>query len=192
MRAILYSVFAALVLAGCETAPSLQGASDLTRDLRQNKADFVLNQEVTIPSGRARLFLQDGAVVGGRNLYRPHCIIEIDSIDHTGFLVTAETFDVVRIQRSTVQIAMQGDSLQASTNVASGPRRNRSRRFHDSKRFHDGYHFWLASEMQPAVRRLTCYGVFARPIDLRPPTLPEINAALGQVGTIRVEEASEL
>jgi len=171
----------AFFLAGCETMSNLEPVSDLTRDLRGNQVSFVLHQDVTIPAGRARLFLQDGRIVGGRNLYRPHCGLEIDSVDHTGFPVSAETFDVVRIQRTTVQIALQGEAHVASTRMAFGPFRD------SSDRFHEGYHFWLRSQRQPAVMRLTCYGVYARPIDLRPPTLEEIEAALGEVGTLRVE-----
>jgi hypothetical protein len=181
MRAVWILVFSALLLAGCETTPNLKGASDLNRDLRGHQVSFVLNQDVTIPSRRARLFLQDGEIVGGRNLYQPHCILEIDSVDHRGFPVSAGTFDVVRIQRSTVQIASQSGFQLASTVTAFGTLRG------SSDRFHDGYHFWLQSETQPSVMRLTCYGVFERPSNLRPPTLEEIGVALGEVGRLKIQ-----
>lgn len=180
-----FVALAILLLVGCQSELGLRGASDLTRDLRQKQVSFLLNQDVSIPAGRARLFLQDGGIVGGRNLYRPHCALEIDSIDHMGFPISAETFEVVRVQRSTVQIASQGDPRFAATFMAFGAYRSRS------GRLHDGYHFWLQSETQPAVMRLTCYGIFARPSDLEPPTLEEVNAALGEVGTIQVTEAGE-
>lgn len=182
MRAIWVSVIATISLIGCQTAPTQQGVSDLTRDLRQKQVSFVLNQDVTVPSTRARLFFQDGGVVGGRSSYRPHCFLEIDSIDHSGFPISAETFEVVRIQRSTVQIAAQGGLQVASTAIAFGVQFRSN-----SDRFHDGYHFWLQSETQPVVRKLTCYGVFAPPSKLRPPTLEEINAALGEAGVMRIQ-----
>ena len=180
-RAIWVSVFTALLLAGCETAPSFRAASDLTRDLRENQVSFVLHEDVTIPSGRSRLFLQGGGVVGGRSLYQPHCIFEIDSVDHEGFPVSAGTFDVLRIQRSTVQIAAQRGVKLASTVTEFGAFPN------SSDRFHDGYHFWLQSATQPSVMRLTCYGVYERPGRLRPPTLEEIGVALGEVGSLKVQ-----
>jgi len=181
MRAIWASVFITVLLAGCQTVPSFQGASDLTRDLRENRVSFVLKQDVTIPSQRARLFLQDGGIVGGRSLYRPHCILEIDSVDHTGYTVSAQTFVVARIQRSTVQIASQNGFQLASTITAFGDFRG------NTDRFHDGYHFWLQSDAQPSVMRLTCYGVYERPSRLRPPTLEEIGAALGEVGLLKAQ-----
>lgn len=183
MRTIGFVVLASCLLVGCQAELNLRGASDLTRDLRQKDVRLLLKQDVNIPAGRARLFLQDGGVVGARNFYRPHCILEVDPVDHTGFPVSADVFDVVRVQRSTVQIASEDMPRLAATFTAFGGYRN------SSDRFHDGYHFWLQSETQPAVMRLTCYGVFARPIDLRPPTLEEINAALGEVGTLQVKEA---
>ena len=53
--------------------------------------------------------------------------------------------------------------------------------YRDDDRFHDGYHFWLASETQPQVMRLSCFGVYARWPDLYPPTLDDIAAALGEI-----------
>jgi len=175
----LVIVATATILIGCQTGPELRGVSDLTRELRDKEVDFVLNEDLMIRAGRARVFLQDGRVVGGRNLYRPHCIMEIDSIDHTGFRVAAEPFRVSRVQRSTVQIARRDHFRVALRMVASSA--------YDGgvDRFHDGYHFWLTSDTQPEVMRLTCYGVYAAPIDLYPPTVEEINAALGQIGALR-------
>jgi len=151
----------------------------LSQLFADKEVDFVLNEDLMIRAGRARVFLQDGRVVGGRNLYRPHCIMEIDSIDHTGFRVAAEPFRVSRVQRSTVQIARRDHFRVALRMVASSA--------YDGgvDRFHDGYHFWLTSDTQPEVMRLTCYGVYAAPIDLYPPTVEEINAALGQIGALR-------
>lgn len=185
MRTVGYAVFVLLFLVGCQTASGLRTTSDLTRDLRHKQVSFRLDQDLEIPSGRARLFLQDGSVVGGRSYYRPHCALEVDSIDHSGFPITAQTFDVIRVQRSTVQIAALSDSRVAGLLTASSSYNN------STDRYHDGYHFWLESDTQPAVMRLTCYGIYARPSDLRPPTLNEIDAALGRVGRIRVLDADK-
>jgi hypothetical protein len=181
MRVFWIAAVAGLLLAGCQTMPNLQAKSDLTRDLRDNQVSFALKQDVTIPAARARLYLQGGRVVGGRNSFRPHCILEVDSVDHAGFPVAAETFDVVRIQRSTVRIALQAGRQRASSVMAVGSYRN------GSDRFHDGYHFWLQSDRQPSVMRLTCYGVYERPSRLWPPTLEEIGVALGEVGLLKVQ-----
>lgn len=180
MRTVGYAIFAVIFLIGCQAQSGLRTTSDLARDLRHKQVSFGLDQDLEIPSGRARLFLQDGNVVGGRSYYRPHCALVVDSIDHTGFPITAQIFDVIRVQRSTVQIAALSDLRFAGLLTASSSYNN------NADRYFDGYHFWLDSGTQPAVMRLSCYGIYARPSDLRPPTLDEINAALGSIGTIRV------
>jgi len=48
----------------------------------------------------------------------------------------------------------------------------------------EGYHFWLQSQKQPQVLRMSCYGVFEEPGWLRPPTLLEIRATLGDIASI--------
>lgn len=185
MRVLALTVVAIMLLSGCQGGLGLRGTTDLASELSRQPARFFLWQEVTVPAGRARLFLQDGGVVGARNFYRPHCALEIDPIDHTGFRVPPGVFEITRVQRSTVQIATRDAWRVADLKTASSPHEG------GVERFHDGYHFWLRSESEPAVMRLTCYGVYAVPADLRPPTLAEVNAALGEVGTIRVPEADE-
>ena len=54
-----------------------------------------------------------------------------------------------------------------------------------SQAYYSGCHFWLASDIQPEVRRMTYYWVYAEPYELYPPTLKETNAALGAVAELR-------
>lgn len=183
MRVFFLALLATLFLVGCQTETMLRGASDLTRDLRHKEVRFVLHQDVSIPAGQARLFLQDGEIVGGRSFYRPHCNLQIDSVRHSGFPISAGSFDVTRVQRSTVKIASAESPLLTATTMVWGSLRS------NSDRFFDGYHFWLASDAQPAVMRLTCYGIYERPGRLRPPTLQEIETVLGQVGALQVDDA---
>ena len=53
-----------------------------------------------------------------------------------------------------------------------------------SSSYHEGFHFWIYSERQPDVRRMSCYGVYAQPYELYPPTLEEIRVALGGLAVI--------
>jgi hypothetical protein len=181
MRILVLAVAGIVFLSGCAGLNLGGSVSDLNRDLRGKQVSFVLNQEITIRPGKARSVFQDGIVTGATNAYRPFCILEVDSVDHSGYPVAAETFEVARIQRSTVQIVSRDDRRLASASLRLG-------RFDGgTQRFHDGYHFWLKSDKQPGVSRLTCYGVYAAPVDLRPPTLEEINATLGAIGMLRAE-----
>ena len=46
-------------------------------------------------------------------------------------------------------------------------------------------HFWFTSASQPDVRRMSCFGVYAEPYELYPPTVQEIRQALGSIAEIR-------
>jgi hypothetical protein len=48
-----------------------------------------------------------------------------------------------------------------------------------------GWHFWLHSDKQPNVLRMTCRGVFAEPWEAELPTLAEIRQALGDIASLK-------
>lgn len=182
MQRSLLVIFSAFLLVGCESLANIERASDLRIDLRDKQVRFELNQDVTIAPRRARVSFQNGRITAGRDLYQPFCILEIDSVDHDGFTVTASVFDVTRIQRSTVQIASKGEIQVAAAFAQTGMLRGNR-----PSKVHDGYHFWLDSSSQPSVRRLTCYGVFDWPAQVEPPTLEEIEVALGEIGLLDIQ-----
>jgi hypothetical protein len=185
---VMWRIFAILcaasALAACQSG-AIQSSSASGFDLNLVGKPLVINEPVTIPAGRARVFLQGGGVLGQRglgggryNLYEPHCALEIDSVDHDGFIVPAGEYLVTRVERSVVSVVSLDSVKLASSTLAFGPL------FQRSDRFHDGFHFWLTSEAMPAVRRLSCFGVYARWPDLAPPSLDEINAAMGGVARL--------
>jgi hypothetical protein len=67
MRILIVAVAAIVFLGGLLTEQGVRGASDLPRDLRDKQVSAVLNQEVSVPPGRARLFMQAGNVVGAKD-----------------------------------------------------------------------------------------------------------------------------
>ena len=169
-------------VAGCQTSSTVRESAGGPFVGLQN-ATVVLQQDIIIPARRSRVFLQDGGATDGSAIvsgsfdsYRPHCAIEIASIDHSGFPVNATTFQVTRVQRTTTQIVRNSRILVASAGGISGG---------GSASYYDGYHFWLASDAEPEVRRMSCYGVFAQPYELYPPTIAEINAAIRGVAELR-------
>lgn len=184
MRKAPLFLLVGVFLAGCQQSSGVRDAQSGGYLPLQN-ATLVLHQSVEVAAGRARVFFQDGGLAGpgglGRgtyNSYRPHCALEIDSVKHSGFVINPGTFGISLVQRS-IESVVSADEIRVAAWPALAGRYGRN-----SDRFHDGYHFWLVSSDQPMVRRLTCYGVFARPSDLFPPTLDEINAALGDVATV--------
>ena len=182
MRFVPIGIIVVLLTVGCQQRSATvqdQGGGQW-RSLQG--AVLVVNQEITVPAGRARVFLQNTSPDGTRSgtsfdSYRPHCAFEVSSVNHDGYPIKPGTFTISRVQRTTVQV-VQRESVRVAGLVVAGIIGRGTSLF-------DGYHFWLTSADQPGVRRLTCYGVFAAPIDLYPPTLAEIELALGAVAQIQ-------
>jgi len=180
MHKIVAIAAAALLITGCQQNASIR-ADTFGQYTQLNAASVVLKRDIRIPAGKARVYVQnDRAAVGdqisagGFDSYKPHCAFEISRVDHAGFEVKAETFAVTRIQQTVVRVVSRAPVMVAAFGLWGG-----------SQAYYSGYHFWLASDNQPEVRRMTCYGVYAEPYELYPPTLKEINAALGAVAELR-------
>lgn len=175
-----------LVLAGCQqNAPVREDTHG--RFLRLDGASVVIKRELQISAGRARVYVQnDGMGVGehtgsgGFDSYRPHCAFEITRVDHAGFEVETGHFMVTRIQQTVDPVVRKSQLMVAAVGLLSGMDGGGG-----SQAYYAGYHFWLSSEEQPEVLRMSCYGVYAQPYELYPPTLQEINAALGAVAELR-------
>ena len=169
-----------LLVAGCQQNASIR--ADTFGKYRQiDSASVILKRDIRVPAGKARVYLQndkagegDRVGAGGFDSYRPHCAFEISRVDHAGIDIRAETFAVTRIQQTVVRVVSGAPIKLAAFGLWGG-----------SQAYYSGYHFWLVSDTQPGVRRMTCYGVYAEPYELYPPTLKEINAALGAVAELR-------
>jgi hypothetical protein len=178
------TVAAAVLLAGCQQSSTVR--DDTFGHYRQLQgASLVLKQALTVPAGKARVFLQDGregqgrAIVGGGfDHYRTHCAFEIDEVRHAGFTIEPGTFRIERVQHSVTPVVMARPVQVASLLLADGLDGE------GTSAYYEGYHFWLSAPGQPGLRRLSCYGAYAEPPDLYPPTLGEIRAALGGIADI--------
>ncbi len=142
---------------------------------------LVLHRAVTIPPQRARIYIQNGRVVGTSfDSYQVSCSLEVRTLSDRPQVVEPDTFVVNRVQAFFEEVAASGWRPAqvagvglAGADVDSGP----------SDLFR-GWHFWLHSPRQPQVLRLTCRGVFAAPWEAEPPTFEEMAAALGPVASL--------
>jgi hypothetical protein len=181
MRYLFAIALAAVALIGCQKSSTVResATNDVYKQLEG--ASLVLNQEITVASGKARVFVQNGAVRYGFDSYKPHCAFEINSINHDGYAIEADTFAITRVQRSMQEVVSTGPARFAALQLASGMGGGGG----GSASYFDGYHFWLSSVQQPGVRRMSCFGVFAQPYELYPPTVEDIRQVLGSLAEIR-------
>jgi hypothetical protein len=179
MKIIVLAVAISLLLAGCQRSATVRD-SQINRWVLLDGAQLQVRQALPVAAGKARVFVQDGVVSGGFDNYRTHCAFEIDNIDHDGATIEPDIFQVVRVQHTLVPV------VQARPLMIAGPWRAAGiDGFGGSSSYHEGYHFWIYSERQPQVMRMSCYGVYAQPYELEPPTLADIRNALGGLAEIR-------
>jgi hypothetical protein len=190
MKALAIVVCSVLMLLGCQKSATVREAEGQQAFVQLQGAKLVLKRPLTVTTGSARVFVQGGSAAdgggirvlsGGFDQYRPHCAFEIRSVQHDGFTIEPDTFRIIQVQGSLQSVVMSGPIMVASLQLAGGGGMDAS----GSSAYHQGYHFWLESERQPQVRRMSCYGVYAEPDRLQPPTLQEIRETLGDIAEIR-------
>ncbi len=171
----LISILLIALLAACS---NFMGRPDNSQDAGYR---VILHKPLTIVPEVARVFLQAGKAFpqNGLDEYEPHCSFEVRKVLPEQLqTIEPDTFKVTRVQRLMEEVVwlrpVQVASLQlTSAAVDSG-----------SSDIFEGYHFWLYSEQQPDVLRMTCRYILTEPWNSRPPTLEEMRFALGDFATI--------
>jgi len=141
----------------------------------------ILHKPLTIVPEVSRVFLQAGEAFPqyGLNEYEPHCSFEVRKVlPEQPQTIEPDTFKVTRVQYLIEEIVwlrpVQVATLQLTYGAMS---RSPSDIF-------EGYHFWLYSENQPDVLRMTCRYILTEPWNSRPPTWEEMRFALGGIATL--------
>ncbi len=189
-KAVLVALVSTFLVAGCMNSATVRNETGRQGFVQLESSTLVLKSALTVPAGKARVFLQShgesGVPTSARysafDHYSTHCSLEIDTVDHKGFVIEPDRFVVTRVQSTLVPVVMAKPVQVAALgalNLIAGDMDDAG-----SSAYYEGYHFWLASDKQPNVRRLSCYGAYAEPPDLRPPSFAEIREALGDVAEI--------
>lgn len=139
---------------------------------------LTLHQPVTMPAGRTRVFFVNGRVRTSGATYDTSCALEVRRIDRErARQITAGRFRITRVQPYWTQMAAVPNPGTPIFRLAG----------HDggdgNAMIRTGYQFNLQGE-DTDIRRLTCLGVLADPAYADPPTLADIDAALGTAATL--------
>ena len=173
---IITMSLAVTALAGCAASPDSPRASPYFA--LEPGSVLELHRDLEIPPGMARVFLQLGKVVpkGEMNQYQPSCDIEVRDLSQEVQVIRKGIYSIEREQFGREAVAdSDGLKLAFSGGFLMG----------------DGYsvfryrRFWLQSEDQPEVMRMTCRGTWEEIVRASPPTLPEIRIALGEIFSIK-------
>ncbi|MGB5568271.1 MAG: hypothetical protein WBM71_04675 [Sedimenticolaceae bacterium] len=185
MKTLSILVLSVWFLGACEKSmPVRESPSGSFQQLQG--ASLILKEPLEISADEARVFVQDGKATnrsgrgtgGDFDQYKAHCGFEIQSVSHQGFIIQPGRFTITRVQGSLQSVVMAGRVRVAGLQLAGGvdaPGGNA---------YHEGYHFWLASETQPEVMRMSCYGAYIDSASMAPPSLQDIRLALGAIAQI--------
>lgn len=142
-----------------------------------------LHRSITIRPGSTRVWLQRGQPGVGQDWWHPACNLEVNTLDRERAQTVAPgRFEVIRVQQMEDYARLQTPPMGAITVALRTD-------------YGDdggvtwmwlGYHLWLRSAEQPDVRRLTCVGSYARPFEVRPPSIAQIREALGTVASLHL------
>ncbi len=179
----------AVLLGGCMSNPQVVNNTSSPYYKIPPGSLIRLEQPITIPTGRTRIWIQGGRIAGtGFNSFEPSCNVEVTYLNETGpQIVEPGEYRVTRTQFLREAISSSGQVMLAARGelladaVDSG----------GDEFFYEGYHLWVENPQQPDVRRFTCRGLYGFPYETRPPSIAEIRAALGSVATLELPAGAE-
>lgn len=175
MRQLLLVLPLSAMLASCQGTPLPYEESPYS--VIPAGSRLTLHRDLTIPAGRASLYIQGGAVrpYSDVNPYYPHCRLEVEQVLDTPQTVQADVFLVEKVVYEEIPGPVSGGtsvlahllrtaSLGGAVGLeTSGKDLGRGARVMGGLAADDGgspwtfaTHFRLRSERQPGVRSLTC------------------------------------
>jgi hypothetical protein len=141
-----------------------------------------LHQDVVIPSGRTRVFFQEGRLLYAVNEYKPHCQLRVRDISEQPQAVHADRFTIDKVFGSIDEIVSNDRILLAAAGAAAiaggGGNGNGERSLIYF------YHMELHADNQPHVTYLVCGGASEEPFLARHPTIQDIYTSMGDYATL--------
>jgi len=179
----LLAVYAVVSLGACTQIVS--DDPDSPYSLIPVGSELDIRRTIEVPPGRTRVFFQAGKETANFNHYVPNCNIEVSALVYDAVQYVAPgLYRIERVQRHVEEIVQTGSiELAAAGGVLAGMGDGVG----GNIMIYDGYHLWLDGDDEN-LRRLTCRGVFAEPVDARPPSVNEIRAALGESMHLQLAE----
>jgi hypothetical protein len=143
-------------------------------------ATVVLQQDLTIPAGHARVFLQRGKVVEKRKLasYYPSCNFEQRAVSDGTAVIKADRFKVTAVKRGEDYVVQRDPLVHTGWSMAG--------EFGGVSMINRLIQHSLFSPSQPQVMYLTCHGGYDFPGRAELPSLTDIRSALGEMAAVEL------
>lgn len=177
IRTSLLLVLSALAQLSCATTVTNENSPYYRMPVGTS---VVLHQDITVPAGHARVFLQYGKVVAKHRLdtYYPHCNFEQRAVSDGTALINADRFRVTAV-RSGEDLVVQREGLLHSAWRVMGE-------FDGISMVNLYIRHSISSPSQPHVVSFTCHGGFEFQGKALTPSLTDIRNVLGVVATVEL------
>ena len=188
MRNGLWFGAVVFILAGCGSLTTIEPDPQSRFYTPPVGTLVILNEELTVPGGWARVFLQHGKTVsyGDVNRYAPSCDFALRTVDEVPQSIKPGSFKVVDVQPRTEEIVeyrpvqYAGRWLLAAGNTGSG----------GQYMIMQTLRMTLESAEQPGMYMLTCRGALDDPPNALRVSISEMREALGNKAFIILPEGS--
>lgn len=175
---IVLSIFILLcpvLLSACKGSLPVGGAA---RDELRGSSEVILHQDLVIPAGATRVFLQFGQVIAKTDLaiYQPHCNFEQRSVSDGKARIASGRFAIVGIREGEDFIVQGARQMYAALQRANDD--------YGMTQVNRYLHFNLLAAGQPEVMRLTCHGGFDFTGRAELPEPGDIHRSLGDVASL--------
>lgn len=154
---------------------------------------LTLHRPITIRQDRARAFITNGRISRSSANYRTSCALEVREIARQAAQqVSHGRFQIIRAQHYWTEVAANLHAWRVFVQIAELSNGG------GQPLIQTGYRFWLerADERtealtdepakEPNVMHLTCLGILAEPAEAFPPTIKELEQALGGLATLQL------
>lgn len=193
MHQRLVVLLAPLILTlGCQTVKV--GDTDSPFFAPPKGSTVILHENLQFAPQTARVFLQRGQTHQyGFNRYYPWCYIQVNTVVNTPQTLRSDTFDVYRVVSRSEEVVenepirLAGVSIQTGEGVrlavgdgGGGP-----------STVTQTVQLWLRSDQQSDVRKMVCGGAEDNPATALPPSILEIQGALGAIATLKIPQQKD-
>jgi hypothetical protein len=149
-------------------------------------AEIVLQRELLVPAGLARVYLQHGETVSYQELdqYAPFCYFLMSKPLPDAQTIHPGVLSVRAVRQEDTEVRREPPVRLASMAGFTGGWGNRSVIAMQT-------HMNLSAPDQPALDKLVCSGAFQMPMDAKPIRLHEMREVFGGIAEIREQAAPQ-
>lgn len=152
-------------------------------------AALTLHQSIAIPQNRARTYISNGQISRSGASYRTSCALEVRELSRQGAQqVGSGRFKITRVQHYWTEVAANLQDWNVYVQIAELGNGG------GQPLIQTGYRFWLERAIEqtdklpsePTAMHLTCLGILAEPAQAYPPTISDLEQALGDLATLQL------